>query len=250
MDPAEYDYLFKLEDDLWWFVGMRRIVDGLMQRHLMDGSNGSMGSLKVLDAGCGTGGQLRQLERFGQVTSFDFERRATEMFATRQRGRILVASTDAIPFADASFDLVTSFDVICQLAQPDDERAVGEMARVLKPGGGLILRVPAFQALYGPHDVTLHTKHRYSSGEMARKLEKAGLRVVHTTYANTFLFPVAVVRRMLAKLLGKDGEESDVRAVPAPLNQALTAVLRAEAEILKRASLPFGLSVIALAKKS
>jgi SAM-dependent methyltransferase len=249
MDPAEYDYLFKLEDDLWWFVGMRRIVDELMQRHLMNGATARMGSLKVLDAGCGTGGQLKQLERFGQVTSFDFEPRAAEMFATRQRGRILVASTDAIPFADESFDLVTSFDVVCQLERPADERAMTELARVLKPGGGLILRVPAFQVLYGPHDVTLHTKHRYSTGEMATKLEGAGLRVVHTTYANTFLFPVAAVRRTLAKVLGKPADESDVRAVPAPLNQALTGVLRVESEILKRTSMPFGLSVIALAKK-
>jgi hypothetical protein len=84
---------------------------------------------------------------------------------------------------------------------------------------------------------------------MATKLEKAGLRVVHTTYANTFLFPVAVVRRTLAKVLGKPADESDVRAVPAPLNQALTGVLRVESEILQRTSVPFGLSVIALAKK-
>ena len=78
--------------------------------------------MKVLDAGCGTGGQLAQLQQYGQVTSFDFEPPAVEYFATRQRGRILVASTDAIPFADDSFDLVTSFDVICQLPSPNDER--------------------------------------------------------------------------------------------------------------------------------
>jgi SAM-dependent methyltransferase len=249
LDPTEYDYLFELEDNLWWFVGMRRIVDDLMRRHLMNGATAAMGSLKVLDAGCGTGGQLKQLEPFGQVTSFDFERKAAEMFATRQRGRILVASTDAVPFADATFDIVTSFDVVCQLESPRDETAMAELARVLKPGGGLILRVPAFQALYGPHDVTLHTKHRYSTGEITTKLEKAGLRVVHTTYANTFLFPVAVARRTLAKVSGKKPGKSDVRDVPAPLNQALTAVLRAEAEIIKRTSMPFGLSVIALAKK-
>ena len=225
---------------------MRRIVDDLMRQHLV---NGATGPLKILDAGCGTGGQLQQLEQFGQVTSFDFEARAAEMFASRQPGRILVASTDAIPFADQSFDIVTSFDVVCQLESPGDEVALAELARVLKPGGGLILRVPAFQALYGPHDVTLHTKHRYSTAEMAAKLESAGLRVVHTTYANTILFPVAAVRRTLARIRGKKAEESDVRAVPEPLNKLLTAVLSAEAQILKRSSLPFGLSVIALAKK-
>jgi SAM-dependent methyltransferase len=245
LEPAEYDFMFQLEDHLWWYVGMRRIVYGMLRRDIQNGT----GPLRVLDAGCGTGGSLRLLERFGQVTSFDFEPRAAEMYATRQRGRIMVASTDAIPFADASFDLVTSFDVICQLESPGDEKALQELARVLKPGGSLIVRVPAFQSLYGPHDVTLHTKHRYSTRELAAKIEKAGLRLRQTTYANTFLFPVALVRRMIAKMLPGRGEESDVRPVAAPINTALTAVLTAEAAIIKRTQMPFGLSVIVMAKK-
>lgn len=246
MDPAEYDYLFALEDTLWWFVGMRRIVYGLLRQQLGVPER----PLRVLDAGCGTGGSLPLLQRFGQVTSFDFEARAMEMFASRQRARLAVASTDAIPFADNTFDLVTSFDVICQLDAPADEKALSELTRVLKPGGLLLVRTPALQGLYGSHDVTLHTKHRYSTGEMARKMQEAGLSVVRATYANTLLFPVALVRRMLAKLTNRPPGESDVRAVPAPLNAALTWVLTAEGEILKRTSLPLGLSVIALARKT
>jgi len=237
--------MFKLEDSLWWYVGMRRIVYGMLRRNLSNGS----GPLRILDAGCGTGGSLALLERFGQVTAFDFELRAAEMFATRQRGRVFVASTDAIPFADQSFDLVTSFDVICQLERPGDEVALRELARVMRPGASLVVRVPAFQALYGPHDVTLHTKHRYSTGEIAGKIENAGLRLVQTTYANTFLFPIALVRRTIAKFLQQGTDQSDVRAVAEPLNTALTAVLGAEAAILQRTQLPFGLSVIALARK-
>jgi SAM-dependent methyltransferase len=246
LDPAEYDYLFELEDTLWWFVGMRRIVYGLLRQNLGAPDR----PLKVLDAGCGTGGSLPLLERFGQVTSFDFEARAMEMFASRQRARLAVASTDAIPFADNTFDLVTSFDVICQLDSPADEQALSEMARVLKPGGLLLVRTPALQMLYGSHDRTLHTKHRYSTGEMSRKMQSAGLRVVQATYANTLLFPIALVRRMIAKLTNRPPGESDVRAVPTPLNTALTWVLTAEGEILKRTSLPLGLSVIALARKT
>jgi len=245
LEPAEYDYMFQLEDTLWWYVGMRRIVHSLMQRHIHH--NGA--PLRILDAGCGTGGSLRLLERYGQVSAFDFEKRAAELYLTRQRGRILVASTDAIPFKDASFDLVTSFDVVCQLPSPSDEAALAELARVMRPGGNLIVRVPAFQALYGPHDVTLHTKHRYSTGEMAAKIEKAGLQTVQTTYANTLLFPVALARRLAAKLGRGPADESDVRPVAAPLNRVLTALLSAEAPILERTRLPFGLSVIALARK-
>jgi SAM-dependent methyltransferase len=171
------------------------------------------------------------------------------MYRTRQRGRILVASTDAVPFADASFDLVTSFDVICQLPSPGDQVALSEMTRVLRPGGTLLVRTPAFQSLYGPHDKTLHTQHRYSTNEMAAKMRKAGLHVVETTYANTILFPVAVARRLLAKARGAGGDESDVRPVPKPLNTALTGVLGIEAMLLERMRLPVGLSVIALAQK-
>jgi SAM-dependent methyltransferase len=238
--------MFQLEDSLWWYVGMRRIVLNMLRREMGNGA----APLRILDAGCGTGGSLRLLERFGQVSAFDFEQRAAQMFATREQGRILVASTDAIPFADESFDLVTSFDVICQLGAPADEKALQEMARVLKPGGRVIVRVPAFQSLYGPHDVTLHTKHRYSMRELSRKVEKAGLALRQTTYANTFLFPVALVRRLLAKVRPGSGDESDVRPVAAPLNKLLTAVLDIEAALIKRTQLPFGLSVIVLARKA
>ena len=245
MDPAEYDYLFALEDSLWWFVGMRKIAFDLIQRNLRNPGR----PLEVLDAGCGTGGSLAMLKRFGRVTSFDFWPPAAEMYATREQGRILVASTDAIPFRDNSFDIVTSFDVVCQLASPADEAALAELARVLRPGGLFFVRTPALQALYGSHDATLQTRHRYTAGEMARKIEQAGMQVLETTYANTVLFPVALVRRLLAKLRNKPPGESDVRGVPGPLNRALTEVLRAEARILGKTRLPVGLSVIALARK-
>jgi SAM-dependent methyltransferase len=161
----------------------------------------------------------------------------------------MVASTDTIPFKDGTFDLVTSFDVICQLEAPGDQAALNELARVMKPGGTLLVRTPAFQALYGSHDRTLHTKHRYTTGEMAAKMRAAGLEVLDTTYANTILFPVALARRLFNKLRGKPPGESDVRGVPEPLNKALTAVLSTEAKIIERTRLPFGLSVIALARK-
>ncbi len=257
MEPTEYEYMFHLEDTYWWYVGMRRISDRLIRRDLDNGARPNPAHdtangrpLKVLDAGSGTGGSLHLLEQYGEVTAFDFSRQAAEMYKTRQAGRILVASIDAIPFADSTFDLVTSFDVVCQLPAPEDETALRELWRVLKPGGGFLVRVPAFQFLHGPHDVVLHTKHRYSAREMVDKLERAGFRPLRTTYANTLLFPVALARRLLAKVR-KDAPRtnSDVRPVPAPLNAVLTAVLSAESLLLARLRLPFGLSFIALARK-
>jgi hypothetical protein len=118
----------------------------------------------------------------------------------------------------------------------------------MKPGATLLVRVPAFQWLYGPTDRTLHTAHRYTTKEMAAKLTKAGLEPVQLTYANTLLFPVALVRRMLAKVIGQYGD-TDVRPVFPPLNAALKGLLSLEAPIVARASLPVGLSCVVVAKK-
>jgi SAM-dependent methyltransferase len=255
LEPAEYEYMFHLEDAYWWYVGMRHISEKLLRRDLLNGSSsrvrdGSEAPLRVLDAGSGTGGSLKLLERFGEVTAFDFEPRAAAMYKTRQEGRICVASIDAIPFAENSFDLVTAFDVVCQLPSPADETALRELYRVLKPGGGLLVRVPAFQFLYGPHDKVLHTKHRYAAAEMRSKLVGAGLMPLRTTYANTLLFPVALGRRMLSKLMPSAAPtDSDVRPLPAPVNALFKAILSTEAPLISRWGLPFGLSLVALARK-
>ncbi len=238
--------MFHLEDAYWWYVGMRRIVDSLIRRDLVNGASKDM---RILDAGAGTGGSLHLLERYGEVNAFDFAPQAAEMYSKRQKGRISVASIDSIPFADNSFDLVTSFDVVCQLTPEQERQALRELQRVLKPGGGLIVRVPAFQFLHGPHDVVLHTQHRYSAGEIGAKLEEAGFQTIRTTYANTILFPIAFARRVISKAIGSGKSDSDVRPVPGPLNAAFAAILSAEARVVSRARLPFGLSVIAVARK-
>jgi ubiquinone/menaquinone biosynthesis C-methylase UbiE len=242
--------MFHLEDEYWWYVGMRRIADVLLKRDLVNGKDGPGPSLKILDAGAGTGGSLHLLERYGEVTAFDFAPQAAEMYAKRQKGRIAVASIDAIPFADNSFDLVTSFDVVCQLSEEQERQAFSELRRVLKPGGGLMVRVPAFQFLHGPHDVVLHTRHRYSAPEMASKLRGAGFRPLTTTYANMILFPVALVRRLASKLLRSGAEDSDVRPVPRPINKLFETILSAEAGLVSKTRLPFGLSVVAVARKT
>ena len=238
--------MFKLEDSLWWFAAMRRISNTLIDRHISASHNRY--TAEVLDAGCGTGGQIPALERYGRVTAFDYYEPAVEMCLHRRKGRISVASIDAIPFADCTFDLVTALDVVCQLPSPRDEACLAELGRVMKPGATLLVRVPAFQWLYGPTDRTLHTAHRYTTNEMAAKLTKAGLRPVQQTYANTLLFPVALVRRMLAKFVGRYGD-TDVRPVFGPLNAALKGLLSLEAPVLARTSLPFGLSCIVVAMK-
>jgi SAM-dependent methyltransferase len=153
----------------------------------------------------------------------------------------------ALPFADGTFDCVTSFDVIYHRWVRDDAAAVREMARVLRPGGLLLLRVPALKMLWGAHDEAVHSRHRYTRGEVRRLLAAQGFEVLRATYANSLLFPVLAARRTLDRLTGRQG--SDVGFLPAPLERSFAALLRLEAHLVRHLSLPLGASVFALARK-
>jgi SAM-dependent methyltransferase len=166
----------------------------------------------------------------------------------RGRGAAVArAELMALPFADATFDCVTSFDVIYHRWVRDDTAAVREMARVLRPGGLLLLRVPALKMLWGAHDEAVHSRHRYTRAEVRRLLASAGFEVLRDTYANSLLFPIVAARRALDRLTGRRG--SDVGFLPAPLEWAFGAALRIESRLLRRVSLPVGASVFALARK-
>ena len=148
----------------------------------------------------------------------------------------------ALPFPPGAFDVVTSFDVIYHDWVSDDRAAVGEMARVLRPGGVLLVRVPALEALRGAHDAEVLTRRRYTRGELALLLESCGLAVVRSTYCNSLLLPLLFARRTLDRLLGREG--SDVGFLPAPLEWLFRRVLGVEAAFVRRGfSFPLGASV-------
>jgi SAM-dependent methyltransferase len=171
----------------------------------------------------------------------------------RQRGfqQACQASVVEIPYSSATFDFVFSFDVLSQVPVPSANEAIREMYRVLKPGGFLYARVPAFEWLRSSHDEDLHTMHRYACPELRRTLEAAGFDLRLATYANTFLFPVVLLRRFL-KHLGI-GQGSDVKPLPAGLSWVdplFRRVLGAEARVVGSGiRFPFGLSVICYARK-
>jgi SAM-dependent methyltransferase len=246
MRPAEYAAMYRVEDTHWWYTGMRRVADALLRERFA----GRMGTLDILDAGCGTGGTTAHLRAYGRVTGADVSAVALR-FARRRPGPALVqASVDALPFRARSFDLVLSNDVLCHLLA-DDARAVAEFARVLRPGGVLYLQLPAFDRLRSRHDAAVHTRHRYTAGEVRRLLAGAGLRARRVTYANALLFPAAAAWRLARR--GRAADEaggSDVRPLSAPLNAALRAALGAEVPLIRRRNLPFGLSVIGVAEKA
>ncbi len=239
MELSEYDNIAALEDRHWWYAGQRAIACALLRRASLPPQ------AAILDAGCGAGGGLKWLGEFGAPTGIDFHPRAVQHSA-RISSRLARASVQALPFPEQAFDLVTSFEVICHLAVADDVAALKEFARVLRPGGWLLLRVPAHDWLRGAHDRHVHTRQRYARHEVGAKLARAGFRVHRLSYAGAFLFPLAIPRRLVQPAAASATDVS----LPHPLiNRALTRLLAAESLWLTRFDAPFGLSVIALAQK-
>jgi SAM-dependent methyltransferase len=254
MQPEEFARLYALEESFWWFVGMREITAALL-----DPLCPSDRDRVVLDAGCGTGWNLRWLRRYagaGRVVGIDVDAGAVELARERQAGEVLQASVVELPFSDSTFDLVTSFDVLPQLpGENSDERALQEMSRVLRPGGALFVRAAAYDWLRSGHDEALATQRRYRLTTLRERIVRAGFQVVRATYAHTLLFPLAVVHRLVLKRVGITAGGSDVRPLPprlAWLEGTLAGALRLEARVLRRTRLdfPFGLSVICVARKA
>lgn len=243
MNPEEYRVMAELEGVQWWYAGMRRIARALLSPLLPETERASR---RILDAGCGTGWNLEALSVFGETHGVDLSPLAATT-TKRRGGRVSLGNLLSLPYGSASFDVVTSFDVIYHAWVVDDVQAVRELARVLKPGGVLLLKAPALKILWGAHDEAVHSRHRYTRSEMEALVGAAGLTLVRSTYANSLLFPVLLTRRYLDRALNRHG--SDVALLPPLLEKAFGALLSIEAALLGWMNLPVGASVFAIARK-
>lgn len=240
MNVEEYERMFRAEEAHWWYAGMRAISASLL------GLATSRPGSRLLDAGCGTGNNLVHLSAGGRAVGIDLSAEAVAFCRTRgvrvARGDVL-----ALPFQDECFDVVTSFDVLYHRWVTDDAVALRELARVLRPGGVLLLRVPALRLLWGAHDQAVQARHRYTRGEVETLVTGAGLEVLRATYANFFLLPLMALRRTLDRITSRDG--SDLQALPPAIDGLFRNALSFEARLIRRISLPVGSSVLALARK-
>ncbi len=234
--------MYEAEERQWWYSGQRAIALALLEA-----AGPAAPGRRLLDAGCGTGYNLVALGREARATGVDLS--ADAIAFCRERGvRALRGSVLQLPFADAAFDAVTSFDVLYHAWVSDDHAAVAEMARVLRPGGVALVRVPALKALWGAHDLEVQSRHRYTRGELVALLRACGLGVLRASYCNSILFPLLFARRTLDRVFSREG--SDVGFLPAPLEWLFSRALRVEAALVRRGlSFPIGASVVALARK-
>lgn len=248
MDIDYYAQYFAFETNDWWFEARRRIVLELIESH----GRGTNQQRRLLDAGCGTGITLQYIERFGQVCGVDNEMVALKFCKSRNAKRLTCAPIENLPFADASFDIVTCLDVIEHIE--DDSSAIAEMTRVIRPGGLFVLTVPAFEIFWSDHDVINHHRRRYRRHEI-RRLLGSRLKIDLLSYYNTHLFPLAVSVRMLKKIEMKlwpsatRKVEAENTYLPRSINSLFSKIFGSEIFWLKRGSLPIGLSIICVAHK-
>lgn len=242
MDRQVYARMAELENGHWWFVARRRILREALERYvaLPAGS-------RILEAGCGTGGNLAMLSRFGKVSSFEPDLEARQV--AQRKGTYDIRSgalPDAVPFDPENFDLVVALDVLEHVA--DDRGSLAALGHCLRPGGWVLLTVPAFPFLWSRHDLSHHHYRRYVKSKLSELARTAGLRPVRTTYFNSLLFPAIAAARFLKAIAGLSEREDDAMP-PKGLNRLLTALFASERHLIGRVPLPAGVSLLMLARK-
>lgn len=239
MLSAEYERMFALENEHWWFVARRSLTLQLLERF------GTAGG-RLLDLGCGTGAVLQELTARGRAVGIDSSPLALSL--SRQRGLqgLIRGDAQAMPFRSESFDAVVSLDLFEHL--PSDRAGIAEAFRVLRPGGILVLAVPAMESLWGPHDVALMHHRRYSRAEIVVLLKASGFGIRRASYSLFFLYPLVRWVRLLERRRGGQ-PRSSLKPVPNRINRALIALQRFEAAILGRVDLPWGSSVVVVAER-
>jgi SAM-dependent methyltransferase len=240
MDDRLMQAMLDLDEHHWWYRGRRRIVDAELARlPLRRGA-------RILDAGCGSGRMLQELERYGQVSGIELDPQAAELARSRGHGEVRVGSLEGLPWDSHSFELITCLDVLEHT--PDDRRTLTELRRVCAPGGWLLLTVPAYQALWSLHDEANHHFRRYGRRALRHAASEAGWSLRGLTSFNSILLaPAALVRLAQRGRRPDERYRPELERSPAWLNALLERPLRAEAWWISQGrTLPAGLSLLAL----
>jgi len=248
MDISLYQDFYNLEEKHWWFVARNKIGLSLLDKYLPNKKQ-----LEIVDVGCGTGSVLKKLERYGHATGIDISEEAIKFCKLRGcRDVYKVKEKEGLPFKDNTFDLITALDIIEHV--DDDCAALAEYYRIIRKGGILLVTVPAYEFLWGPHDEVNDHKRRYIARGLRNKVEEAGFTVRKMSYFDTFLFPFFVLVRTghrVSKMINSSYKpRSDLKMRRPWINYLLKTTFSLEDPLLKKLNFPYGASLLCVAKKN
>lgn len=241
MERAVFDRMAELDQDHWWFLARRRILKRLIERVVQPPQKA-----RILEVGCGTGHNLAMLKSFGRVEASELDRCARALANKRLPGKVKSAKLpDLSMFERNAYDLVALLDVLEHV--PDDLTSLRAIHRRLKPGGALLLTVPANPWMWSAHDSAHHHFRRYTKKQLEDLFLRSGLEVQLLSYFNSLLFPLVAAARVLGKIIRKDS--ADDRLPSAPANAVLEKIFGFEASLIGRVPMPFGVSLVAVVRR-
>lgn len=241
MERVIFDRMAELDQQHWWYVARREILSTIIAERIVTGANAS-----ILEIGCGTGHNLAMLSEFGWVDACELDDEARGL-ATQRLGRPVHEARlpDLSRFEPASYDMIALLDVLEHV--PDDKAAIEAISTLLKPGGKLLLTVPANKWMWSGHDVAHHHFRRYSRDGLKKLVKGAGLDIDLLSYFNTLLYPPIAAIRAVNKLFGR--AEADDALPSTGVNRLLRKIFSIEQRIIGRVPMPFGVSLVAVLKR-
>lgn len=238
MDRAVYDRMAEHDATHWWYVARRQILARLIRTEI----NPPKGA-RILEVGCGTGHNFGMLGAFGAIDAIEIDDGAREVAEGRLGKPILTAPLPGLNgVEDGAYDIVALLDVLEHIVE--DEASLASIRTKLKPGGKILLTVPANPWMWSAHDTAHHHHRRYTIQSLKAVATKAGLKVQLMSHFNSLLFPVAAVARIIGKAMGK--QTSDDQMPSAPVNAILTRIFGLETHLVGRVPLPAGVSIVAI----
>ncbi len=243
MDLQEYHKMAEMEESYWWHIGKKALVDSQLKQ-----ARQKLGKdhLDIINIGCGTGGTVPTMRKHGTITNVDTSDLAIEYCKQRGIENAVHFDGSKLPFKDNSFDVAVVLDVLEHI--DEDDKALQDWYRVLRPGGILIITVPAHQWLWSGHDISLHHFRRYTRKPLADQLTKHGYTILKSSYAVAFSFPMVVSYRVVEKATQGQQKTSYVM-LPKPINTAFAKMLDLETKLLTKVNFPLGTSVLSVSQK-
>jgi SAM-dependent methyltransferase len=242
MYEHEYDAMYRLEDSYWWYVARRALAVELLIEEI-DGRN----TVRILDVGCGTGANANAFARLALTIGIDASLDALHFCQNRGIKTVALSPVEVLPFACGTFDIVTALDVLEHT--DDDLHCLREIHRVGKQKGLVLITVPAYGFLWSEHDEALKHRRRYTAHELRNKLVLTGFQVVRTSYfISTLFFPILALRIWQGLRKNSTQPRTSVYVLPDWINSALVGLLAVERRFFQRINIPFGVSIVALAR--